>query len=51
VSRYDWYIDYAANGFGSWNTFYTGSGGADARPVPTDYDGDRKKELSVKADY
>jgi FG-GAP-like repeat len=51
-----WLIDYAANGFGSWDWrsvqnpgTYT-YGDASAHPVPADYDGDRKADLSVKTD-
>jgi hypothetical protein len=46
-----WYIDYASNGFGAWDLARTplvGYGGVTSRPVPADYDGDRKADLSVK---
>jgi subtilisin family serine protease len=45
-----WVIDYASNGFGSWDVNYSGYGGTDAHPVPRDYDGDGKADLSVKTD-
>lgn len=45
-----WLIDYAANGFGSWDAAYIGYGGESFHPVPADYDGDGKADLSVKGD-
>jgi subtilisin family serine protease len=45
-----WLIDYASNGFGSWDATYSGYGGADSHPVPRDYDGDGRADLSVKTD-
>src|SRR4029078_111320 len=44
-----WNIDYASNGFGSWDATYFGYGGSDNRPGASDYDGDGKADLSVKA--
>jgi hypothetical protein len=46
----DWSIDYAANGFGSWDETYAGFGAAYFRPLPGDYDGDCKADLSTKDD-
>lgn len=43
-----WRIDYAANGFGAWDSTFTGYGGPDSIAVPADYDGDGKDDLSVK---
>lgn len=43
----NWKIDFAANGFGDWDTTYTGWGGTDFHPVPADYDGDGKTDLAV----
>lgn len=43
-----WRIDYAGNGFGSWDVIVSGYGFADAVPVPADYDGDGKADLSIK---
>src|SRR5215213_8431312 len=43
-----WRIDYAANGFGSWDATYSGYGGVETTAVPADYDGDGKADLSVK---
>lgn len=42
---HDWKIDYAANGFGSWDVSLTGYGNITAIPVPADYDGDGKADL------
>jgi Subtilase family/FG-GAP-like repeat len=44
-----WLIDYASNGFGSWDAVYTGFGGTDSVAAPADFDGDGKADLSVKA--
>ena len=43
-----WRIDYASNGFGTWDATFTGYGGTDSIAVPADYDGDGKDDLSVK---
>ena len=52
-----WLIDFAANGLGEtadrtrgWDRVYVAYGGDDAHPVPADYDGDGKTDLSVKTD-
>ncbi|HMU41859.1 MAG TPA: T9SS type A sorting domain-containing protein [Ignavibacteriaceae bacterium] len=45
-----WKIDYANNGFGSWDVSLPQYGASDAHPVPEDYDGDGKADLSVKTD-
>ena len=53
-----WFIDYAASGsrlgsispltsFGVFNASYSGWGNASFRPVPGDYDGDRRSDLAV----
>jgi hypothetical protein len=44
----NWYVDYAANGFGRWDVLRAGYGGPTCTPVPADYDGDRKADFSVK---
>jgi hypothetical protein len=44
----DWHIDYAANGFGDWDTTYSGFGSALFGPVPADYDGDGKADFSTR---
>ncbi|MGD8780104.1 MAG: hypothetical protein PVH88_14210 [Ignavibacteria bacterium] len=46
-----WKIDYAANGFGSWDDTFTSRGDAGAIPVSTDYDGDGMADLSVKVNW
>ena len=43
-----WLIDYAANGFGSWDATYPGYGGTDSVAAPADYDGDGRDDLAVK---
>jgi hypothetical protein len=45
-----WKIDYAKNGFGSWDLITTGWGTAEFHAVPADYDGDGKLDLAVKSD-
>jgi hypothetical protein len=45
-----WRIDYASNGFGTWDATYSGYGGSGSTPVPTDYDGDGRADLSTKSD-
>jgi hypothetical protein len=47
----DWKIDYASDGLGTWNVTYVEYGGTSAHPVPADYDGDGRDDLSVKADF
>jgi hypothetical protein len=44
----EWHIDYAANGFGTWDVNLFDYGPAEFVPAPADYDGDRKVDLSVK---
>ncbi|MEQ1528887.1 MAG: fibronectin type III domain-containing protein [Methylococcales bacterium] len=44
----NWYIDYAVNGFGTWDVTLPGFGDASYQPVPADYDGDGKVDLSTK---
>jgi len=49
--KYDdgrWRIDYASNGFGSWDATYQGYGGTDSQAAPGDYDGDGRADLSAK---
>jgi subtilisin family serine protease len=49
--KYDdgrWRIDYASNGFGSWDATYTGWGGAESIAAPADFDGDGRADLSAK---
>lgn len=43
-----WLIDYASNGFGSWDVIVSGYGGQDSVAAPADFDGDGKADLSVK---
>lgn len=44
-----WGIDYADNGFGTWDLIFpSGYGDANAEPWPADYDGDGKADLSVR---
>ncbi|HLM55260.1 MAG TPA: VCBS repeat-containing protein [Pyrinomonadaceae bacterium] len=44
-----WAIDYAANGFGTYDEVYFGYGGQNNLPVPQDYDGDGRADLAVKS--
>ena len=44
-----WLIDYASNGFGSWDAIFSGYGGTASVAAPADYDGDGRADLSVKA--
>jgi subtilisin family serine protease len=49
--KYDdgrWRIDYASNGFGSWDATHQGYGGTDSQAAPADYDGDGLADLSAK---
>jgi hypothetical protein len=43
-----WQVDYAWNGFGSWDNVYYGYGGQRASLTQADYDGDDLTDLSVK---
>lgn len=43
-----WLIDWAKNGFSTWDKTYFGYGGSSSIPAPADYDGDGKTDLSVK---
>ncbi len=43
-------IDYARNGFGTWDWEGRGYGGEDAHVVSADYDGDRKADIAIKSD-
>ena len=44
-----WFLDYAANGFGSfWDAVFTGYGFSTALPVPADYDDDDVTDIAVK---
>ena len=43
-----WGIDYAWNGFGTWDVMAHGYGYSDAVPVPADYDGDGMVDMSSK---
>jgi hypothetical protein len=45
-----WKIDYAANGFGSWDRIVPSRGGPTAVPVPADYDRDGRADLAVRHD-
>jgi|GEM_PF-5531846 len=47
-----WLIDYAANGFGSWDEIITDSLRFHrfAHPAPADYDGDGRADLAIKDD-
>jgi hypothetical protein len=44
----NWFIDFAANGFGRWDVSYPGFGNADYAPVPADYDGDGRTDLASR---
>ena len=44
-----WAIDFADNGFGTWDSMRYGYGDASAVPVPADYDGDGRADLAVKS--
>jgi hypothetical protein len=44
----NWYVDYAANNFGTWDVIRAGYGDATCTPVPADYDGDGKADYAVK---
>jgi hypothetical protein len=44
----NWYIDYSANGFGSYDAVFYSYGGANDQPVATDFDGDGKADLSIR---
>jgi subtilisin family serine protease len=49
--KYDdgrWRIDYASNGFGSWDATYPGWGGPESIAAPADFDGDGRADLSAK---
>jgi len=49
--KYDdgrWRIDYASNGFGTWDATHQGYGGTDSQAAPADYDGDGRADLSAK---
>jgi hypothetical protein len=43
-----WKIDYAANGFGSWDLSVQGRGDPWSIPIPADYDGDGRADLAVR---
>jgi hypothetical protein len=43
-----WAIDYADNGFGTWDVIRYGYGDADARPAPADFDNDGRADLAVR---
>jgi hypothetical protein len=45
-----WLIDFATNGFGTWDVEFFPYGDSTAHAVPADYDGDGKTDLSVKTD-
>jgi hypothetical protein len=48
-----WFIDYAIDGFGGWNspiTGYSSYENALSLPIPADYDGDGKSDFAIKTD-
>ncbi len=47
-----WLIDYADNGFGSWDQYISSLTDVNkyAQPAPADFDGDRKADICVKND-
>jgi hypothetical protein len=43
----NWYLDFAASPQDGWNAILPGYGGSEVTPVPADYDGDGKADLSI----